>query len=320
MAARLSRAGADVSVVARGDHGRAMRTSGVTLLTETDTIHADIVCVEDPVELPPQDVVIVTMKWPGVSKIGDALARMTTSASRVVFAMNGIPWWFADGLGIDFSDAVLDSLDPGAQLSRALSLDQTVGGVIYSSNEVIEPGVIRNTSPRNRIILGKPDGAEDPVVNELVELYRRSGYDAIQTDAIRQQLWIKMLIVVGSSPVCALTGCDLMQLTNDDESRKLMTVVMREGQTIGRRLGFELPDDIDERLAYYLDKPVRASMLQDFELGRPPELENGILAFHAIASALGVEAPVTDTIATLVRMRRIGGAGPAASRQSSLDR
>ena len=306
LAARLGRAGNPVSVVARGAHGQAIRRAGITLLTDDERISTKVHCVEDPAELAPQDVVIVTVKGPALPGIAGALKALLTPSSRVVFVMNGIPWWFVDGVGVTLSGADLDSLDPGSRLRQAVSLDQTIGGVVYSSNEVVEPGVVQNTSPRNRIILGRPDGAVDPVVTALVTRLIDAGYDASQVPTIRESLWTKMLIVAGAPPVASLTGCALDLLTNDRDSRALMATIMREGLAIGERLGFTIPDDIDERLDYYLDKPVRPSMLQDFELGRPPELESGILAFRAIASAAGVRTPVLDNVAALVRMKRVG--------------
>ena len=312
LAARLGRAGNPISVVARGAHGQAIRRSGITLLTETERITAKVHCVEDPAELRPQDVVIVTVKGPALPLIADALGRMITPSSRVVFVMNGIPWWFLHGLEVALSDAELDNLDPDAKLRQAVSLDQTIGGVVYSSNEVIEPGVVQNTSPRNRIILGRPDGAVDPVVSALVARLIDAGYDASQVPTIRESLWTKMLIVAGAPPVASLTGCALNLLTNDRDTRALMASVMREGLAIGDRLGFNIPDDVDERLDYYRDKPVRPSMLQDFELGRPPELESGILAFRAIASALGMQTPVLNNVAALLRMKRVAAYGPVA--------
>ena len=305
LAARLSRAGARISVVARGAHGRAMREKGVvTLITADGRFSAPVHAVEDPRELPQQDVVIVAVKYPALPEIAQPLSKLLRPESRVAFAMNGIPWWFGDGLDVALPDTLIDSLDPGARLRCALDVEQVLGGVIYSSNEVVEPGVICNTSPRNRFIVGRPDGQPDAVAHELVELLRRAGYDAIESPSIRDELWIKMLMVAGTQSVSALTGCSLEPLVNDREARALMAAIMEETAATGRRLGLEIPDDIDQRLAYYEDKPVRTSMLQDFELGRPPELESSILAFVAIASAVSIPTPTMSTVATLVRMKR----------------
>ena len=308
LAVRLSRAGASVSVVARGAHGQAMRQScTASLIAGDNRVSAAVHCVTDPAELPKQDLVLVTVKVPALPDIADALVAMTTPSSRIVFVMNGIPWWFGQKLSVPLPDAVFEPLDPGGKLRRTLLIDQIVGGVIYSSNTVIEPGIIRSTSPRNWIFLGKPDGSSDPQLEEIAALLNCAGYDATVTPMIRREIWVKMLMVIGGSTVSALTGCELQPLVNDPPSRKIMDSLMREGAEIGRALGFDLPDDIDERLGYYEDKPgVQPSLLQDFTLGRPVELPSGILAFSAIAVALGKPAPTIHTVATLLRMKAVG--------------
>ena len=306
IAVRLSRAGADVSVVARGEHGRAIRRSGLTLLSGADRHCARLPCAEDPAQLPPQDIVVVTVKGPGLPAIAAPLRRMLAPDTRLVFIMNGIPWWFGAGLAVALPDSLLDMLDPGAVLRHAFPPDRIIWGVVYSSNEVIEPGVVCNSTPRNRLCLGRPDGRSDARLDALVALLTRAGYAAQTTAAISQEVWIKMLVVVGASPICALTGGSMEDLIRDAGTRDLVAMVMREAAATGRRLGFTIPDDIDQRLAYYGDAtiPVRPSMQQDFEAGREPEIENGILAFHAIAAAMGQEVPVMDVIATLVRAKK----------------
>lgn len=306
IAVRLSRAGADVSVVARGEHGHAIRRSGLTLLSGSDRHCARLPCVEDPAQLPTQDIVVVTVKGPGLPAIAEPLRRMLAPDTRLVFIMNGIPWWFGAGLDTALPDTLLHMLDPGAVLRRAFPADRIIWGVVYSSNEVIEPGVICNSTPRNRLCLGRPDGSSDPRLDELVALLTRAGYTAQTTATISQEVWIKMLVVVGASPICALTGGSMEDLIRDAGTRDLVATVMREAAATGRRLGFTIPEDIDTRLAYYGKAiiPVRPSMQQDFEAGREPEIENGILAFRAIAAAVGQAVPVMDVIATLVRAKK----------------
>lgn len=306
IAVRLSRAGADVSVVARGEHGRAIRRSGLTLLSGADRHCVRLPCVEDAAQLPPQDIIVVTVKGPGLPAIADPLRRMLGPDTRLVFVMNGIPWWFGAGLEVALPDSLLNMLDPGALLRHAFPPDRIIWGVVYSSNEVIEPGVVCNSTPRNRLCLGKPDGTSDPRLDELVALLARAGYTAQASAAIRQEVWIKMLVVVGASPICALTGGSMEDLIRDAATRDLVATVMREAAAMGRRLGFTIPDDIDQRLAYYGDAtiPVRPSMQQDFEAGREPEIESGILAFSAIAAALGQKVPAMDVVAALVRAKK----------------
>ena len=101
---------------------------------------------------------------------------------------------------------------------------------------------------------------------------------------------------------CLKPEC-LDKLVSDPGGYAVMTAVMREGVEIGRRLGFELADDVDDRIGFYRDKAIRPSMLKDFELGREPELASSVLIFDSIAKALDVSAPHIAMMAALARLK-----------------
>ena len=49
-------------------------------------------------------------------------------------------------------------LDPGGRLRAAIPKERIIGGVVFSSNEVVAPGVVANLSPdRNRLLIGECD-------------------------------------------------------------------------------------------------------------------------------------------------------------------
>jgi len=58
---QLARAGADVSLVARGAHLAAMRESGLKLLIGDEERVVQPRCTDNPAELGPQDFVIVCL-------------------------------------------------------------------------------------------------------------------------------------------------------------------------------------------------------------------------------------------------------------------
>jgi len=94
MAVRLAEAGNDVSAVARGETLAAIRAAGLRL--EVDgTIHGATIRVsQSATELGPQDVVFVTVKATALASSVDALRPMVGPTTRVVFAQNGIGWWY----------------------------------------------------------------------------------------------------------------------------------------------------------------------------------------------------------------------------------
>ncbi|MFL5337997.1 MAG: 2-dehydropantoate 2-reductase N-terminal domain-containing protein, partial [Geminicoccaceae bacterium] len=71
MGARLARAGAEVSLIARGPHLAAMREKGLTLRSAEETFTVAVQATADPAEVGPQDYVVITLKAhqvPGVVK------------------------------------------------------------------------------------------------------------------------------------------------------------------------------------------------------------------------------------------------------------
>jgi 2-dehydropantoate 2-reductase len=249
----------------------------------------------------------VTLKGHQLPAIAEPLRRMLESGAPVVFAMNGILWWFADGLPLEMPSAFADSLDPRGELRRWIPAERIVGAVVNSSNEVIGPGVILNTTPqRNRLVLGAAHGVSPQTIAGIAATLARAGYQAPVATNIRQDIWNKLALYLGVSPVAALTHCALNRLVGEPEAYAMMAGLMRETIVIGEALGFKNPGDVDAQLGFFRDKPTRPSMLQDFELQREPELTGSILAVEAIARAANIHAPLVDTVAVLLRCKAAG--------------
>src|SRR3954469_24807930 len=159
IAAKLAAAGNDVSVIARGAHLEAIKTRGLKLLHGEQTIVGRVRAAANARELGPQDAVLVTLKANLLSAFAEQCAPLLARDTAVVFVQNGIPWWY---------DARLKRLDPGGLLAKAIAPERIVGGVAYSANEIVEPGVVENHVPgNNMIVIGRPDGNDTPLVLAL---------------------------------------------------------------------------------------------------------------------------------------------------------
>jgi 2-dehydropantoate 2-reductase len=112
-----------------------------------------------------------------------------------------------------------------------------------------------------------------------------------------------MALWLAVSPISAITGLALDAIASDPAGFAVMAGVLREANAIGRKLGFDLADDVEERLGFYRDKPTRPSLLKDFELGREPELASGVTVFDVLAKAMDVDARHIATVAALARLR-----------------
>ena len=97
-AVRLALAGHDVSCVIRGPHLEAVKANGLTLRVGDAAFKAKVKASDDPAALGPQDVVISTLKATGVASLATGLQPLLREDTAVVFAQNGIPWWYDIGL------------------------------------------------------------------------------------------------------------------------------------------------------------------------------------------------------------------------------
>ena len=99
MGARLAKAGAEVSLIARGPHLAAMRDKGLTLRSAEETFTVPVTATSDPADLGPQDYVVITLKAHQVPGVVQPMQPLLGPDTAVVMGVNGVPWWYFHGLG-----------------------------------------------------------------------------------------------------------------------------------------------------------------------------------------------------------------------------
>ncbi|NYE26310.1 ketopantoate reductase family protein [Pigmentiphaga litoralis] len=306
VAVKLATSGvAKVSVVARGEHLKAIQTRGLTLVRDgtRTTAHVEH-ATDDASELPPQDLVIVTLKATALSGAAEALARLRAPGAPVLFLTNGIPWWWAHGLPAAHpsSGASLDLLDPSRTLRDRLGAESVLGGVIYSPNEVIEPGVIVNRA-RNHYVLGEPDGSLSARLEAVRALFAAAGIEVATHTELRREIFGKLILNASGNPVAALTRLTTRERLEDTDLRDLSARIIDEVMAVGVALDCPLdPDvDIDEQLDPARVKGLRPSMLQDALAGRTMEVDAMLGQIQVFARHAGLPTPTLDVVLALVR-------------------
>ena len=308
LAVKLALGGHDVSVVARGEHLAAIRRGGLTLRVREKSLVGVVRASDRADELGPQDVVISTLKATGLTSLAQQAAPLLDPATTVVFAQNGIPWWYPIGLASARpAPPDLSRLDPGGLLAAAVAPQRVIGSVIFSSNQVVEPGVIVNDSPdSNFLIIGEPDDSQSPRVQQLRAALEQSGVSSPATTDIRKTLWGKLLMNLSGSTLCLLTEQPVGVLADNESLRQIFGRLVREGSAIATAHGVPIDatqseSDLLQRLGRIPGH--RPSILQDYELGRPMEIDSIIMMPQAFGRVAGVATPTLDVIAALAATR-----------------
>jgi 2-dehydropantoate 2-reductase len=303
MGVKLAKAGADVSLVARGPHLAAMQEKGLTLIEEGETTTVPVTASDDPAALGVQDYVIVTLKAHSVPPVVSKMAPLIGPNTTIVSGVNGVPWWYFHKLEGAHEGTRLDSVDPGNVQWDGFGPDRVLGCVVYPAAEVIEPGVIKHIEG-NRFSLGEPDGSKSDRAQALSKILANAGLKAPVRPKLRDEIWVKLWGNLSFNPISALTHATLDVLCTDEGTRAVARNMMVEAQEIAERLGVKFPIDVDRRIAGGAAVGAhRTSMLQDLDQGRPMEIDALVASVQELGRVTGVPTPTVDTVLGLIRLR-----------------
>ena len=202
----LHRAGSDVVLVARGEHGRTMAEKGLRLRTVTfeETLRVPVVSDIQSLELGSDDVGVFT------TKTQDTLPLLEQLAQRVA----GIPIVCAQN---------------GVETERmALRLfDRVYGICVMLPATRLEPGVvISNGSPYPGMLdVGRYPGGTDEVSSEVAAALSGAGFLSVDEPAIMRWKYAKLLRNVGNA-IEAITGTE-----DDDAAKEIFRLARAEAET-----------------------------------------------------------------------------------------
>jgi 2-dehydropantoate 2-reductase len=296
-AVRLALAGHDVSCVMRGPHLDAVKANGLRLRVGDAEFSAKVNASDDPEALGPQDFVISTLKATGLSSLATGLPPLLRDDTAIVFAQNGIPWWYDLGLPPDHPPPPdLSFLDPGGLLRAAIPQQRIIGGVIFSSNEIVAPGVVANLSPdRNMLLVGECDDRASGRIERLRTALDDASIGSPQVSRIRETIWSKLMTNMSMSVLCLLTGQTAKAVRDDPALRSLVPRLLAEAQAVGQ----SCYPGVTRAARAGAAPEHKPSLLQDFELGRAMEIDALVRAPAAFAKAAGLSTPMLDVIAGL---------------------
>ncbi|CAN5687497.1 2-dehydropantoate 2-reductase [soil metagenome] len=300
--ALLSRAGEDVTLIARGAHQRAMREHGVRVQGAIGDFVAHPKVIDDPAAVGEVDVAILTLKAHSLAEMAPRLTPLLGSETSVLAAQNGIPWWYFFRHQGELEGLHLEAADPGRVISKSIGPARAIGCVIYCSTITAEPGVIEHIEG-SRFSIGEPDGTKSERCRRLADAFIRAGLRCPIRNDIRHDIWVKLLGSVAFNPISALSRATLVDLVKCPETRLLASQIMREADEVAKRLGIDVAISIEQRLVG-AEKvgPHKTSMLQDVEAGRPLELEAIVGAVVELADKLAVPTPHTKTVYSCAKL------------------
>ena len=300
--AALDRGGAEVHLVARGEHLAAMRDHGVRVLSERGDFEARPHVTDSPAEIGPVDVVFMGLKEYSYAGSGPLLDPLLDDSTAVVTAQNGIPAWYFHGLKGPHEGKRVEAVDPQGAVSNVIAPERAIGCVVYCSTAIERPGVIRHMEG-TRFSIGEPDGTVSTRCEQFSAAMIRGGLKCPVEPDLRRDIWLKLMGNISFNPISALTGATMAQIAQNPGTRNLVIAMMQETLAIARALGSEPEISIERRLAgAERVGSHKTSMLMDLEAGKPLELAAIMTAPIELAGLAGVAVPSLRAIWAAVNL------------------
>lgn len=282
LAAALAGVGHTVTAVARGEHGAAIRTKGLTVVTGLESggqpahsVHR-VRCVERTEDAGPQDLALITVKAFSLDEVAPAVAALAAPGATVVPFLNGV-------------DAI-ERLEAAGVPATSL-----LGGVAYLTAFRTAPGRVERSGTHGRLLVGAPNTGDPNRLERTIAAFNGTGIQVVHSDDIHRDLWLKMALVCALSALCGAGDSALGPLRTHPSSQQLQHRAVREVLAVAKAAGVETGDNAHASVTQILDgfpDDFYPSLVHDLRAGRATEIGALCGTIVRLGEEYGVDTPL----------------------------
>lgn len=292
----LSRAGHEVTFIARGAHLSAMQENGLLLETLKGPLPvSNARFVGEAAAAGPCDIVLFAVKAYDIEAAAAPLKPLVDGGATVVSVLNGV----------DHQDRI------GAVLGEG----NVLGGLALVSGVITAPGVIRYVSPMSALRFGEADGSMSARACAFRDTCLAAGFDAEVVADIRAAQWSKFVGLATNAALTCLFRLPAGHIYHDPDTLAMAGRAFAEVATLAKAQGIAVPADIAERMmAMHQGFPANmyASMYHDLARGRPMELDSLSGLIVRRGREFGVPTPIHEVAYLALRPYMHGTPAPLA--------
>ncbi len=299
----MTKAGKDVTLIARNAHLEAMKKQGLSVqkmwTNETESIPVGAESMESyEAKGEKADVILVCVKKYSLDSCIPFIQNISHENTIVV--------------------PVLNVYGTGAYLQEKLPKVLVTDGCIYVSANIKQAGVLLQHGEILRVFFGvrekedlkKLNGQLDGeykaerLLKKIAQDFKDSGIDGILSDNIKRDALTKFSYV---SPI-GTAGLYLHAVAGDfqreGEARELFKTLIREIVTLANAMGITFEEDLVERnlkILSNLPEEATTSMQRDVMEGKQSEIDGLVYEVVRMAKKYGVEVPAYERAAEKFR-------------------
>lgn len=279
----MTKAGKDVTLIARGRHLAAMQESGLAVEKmwdgTTETIPVKAADMDHYSERP--DVILVCVKGYSLEDTIPFIQRVSNPSTIVI--------------------PVLNIYGTGAKMQEKLPNLLVTDGCIYVSANIKEPGVLIQHGKILRVVYGVREKEEyDPRLEEIKQDFDVSGIDGVLSENIRRDALEKFSYV---SPIGAAglyyhaTAADFQR---EGEEREAFKTMIREIAALAEAMGVPFERDmvdVNLKILSTLAPEATTSMQRDVMDGKSSEIDGLVYEVVCMGERYHVPVPMYEKVA-----------------------
>ena len=286
--AKLSRAGQDVTFIARGAHLEAIRAKGLEIKSaKLGDFTVRAAAESDTARVGPVDVAIVSVKAYDNATALPMLTPLIGPDTVVLTLQNGV-----------------DSVD---EVAAVVGQPRVLGGTTYVATALEGPGLIVQTGVHRSIIFGEvfgETGRISPRVQAIADVLATADIQVTPVPDARVPIWDKFVYLVAFSGFTGAARTPIGQVWKNALAQEMFYACSREVAAIAQAEGVAISANRFDTLKEYMDNippTTRSSLLIDLEQGKRIEVEALQGAAIRRATKHGLPTPIISTLYSVLK-------------------
>ncbi len=279
----------EVIFVARGDHLKAIKDHGLSVVTpeESYVVHPDHV-TDDCSTIGPVDLVMLCTKSYHLQASVEAIKPALGPKSYVLPLLNGVH--------------IHELVEQ--QLPKANVLQ----GCVYVNAYKTNPGEVTQKSVVQKMIFGKNDATENEkqFMDRLNTLLEATDINLVYTEDALKEIWTKYAFISSTSAITCLTDKTFGAFREDAEDMEKVSSLIKEIIALGQAKGINITDALLEKQLGLIQKfppETITSMQLDMRNGFKTEVETMVGYVPSESKKYNVSAPVSSSIYAELRKK-----------------
>lgn len=283
----LTKAGKDVTLIARGKHLEEMQKNGLKFETpdETFTVSVKACTMEEYREVP--DVIFVCVKGYSLEDTLPFIRRISAQSTVVI--------------------PILNIYGTGGRMQERLPGIPITDGCIYIASEIKEPGTILLSGKIFRVVYGLRQNTPVQTVNAVMPVLRQiscdltdSGITPVLSSQIEKDALQKFSFVSPMAAAGAYYNAQAFVFQMKGQFRNTFIALIEEVKALSDAMNVSLPDNIVEinlKIMDDLAPTATASMHRDIRDKKQSEIDGLVFEVIRLGKKYNIPTPVYEMIA-----------------------